>query len=130
MRYWILPLALAMFYAGVSEAEAQRQHEGAGEYSIEADLVDLDAGWVTLRTSDGRLIDLPATQLSRADQRWVQAHAPAHQKPAYRTRQVWDRCGLTRRGDRRAVLDYPLRWMSLRCPMQWTTISLSSRRIS
>ena len=93
MRYWILPLALAMFYAGVSEAEAQRQHEGAGEYSIEADLVDLDAGWVTLRTSDGRLIDLPATQLSRADQRWVRAHA-----------------GLSNNGMRRSTLG-SVRWL-------------------
>jgi hypothetical protein len=76
MRYWILPLALAVFYAGVSEAEAQGHHESTGEYSIEADLVDLDGGWVTLRTSDGRLIDLPATQLSRADQRWIRHHLP------------------------------------------------------
>ncbi len=74
MRYWILPLALAMIHAGVSEVEAQRQHKTIGECSIEADLVDLDGDWVTLRTSDGKLIDLPAAELSRADQRWVRDH--------------------------------------------------------
>ena len=84
MRYWILPLALAMIHAGVSEAEAQRRHESTGECSIEADLVDLDGGWVTLRTTDGRLIDLPAAKLSRADQRWVQAHAPVHPRGVHR----------------------------------------------
>ena len=99
MRYWILPLALAMIHAGVSEAEVQRQSRGVGECSIEADLVELDGGWVTLRTTDGKLIDLPAAKLSRADQRWAQAHAPVHKKPAHLARQARDRCGLTRRRD-------------------------------
>lgn len=84
MRYWILPLALAMIHAGVSEAEVQRQSRGVGECSIEADLVDLDGGWVTLRTSDGKLIDLPAAKLSRADRRWVQAHAPVLPRAVHR----------------------------------------------
>jgi hypothetical protein len=82
MRYWILPLALAMIHAGVSEAEVQRQTQTTGQCSIEADLVDFDAGWVVLQTADGKLIDLPAAQLSRADQRWVQSHAPAREKTA------------------------------------------------
>ena len=85
MRYWILPLALAMVYAGVSEADVEKQGNDAGVCSIEADLVDLDEGWVELLTSDGKWIDLPAAELSRADQRWAQAHAPVHQKPACRS---------------------------------------------
>ena len=77
MRYWVLPLALAMVYAGISEAEIEKHREDTGEYSIEADVVDLEEGWVVLRTSDGKLIELPARELSRADQRWVQSHARA-----------------------------------------------------
>ena len=87
MRYWILPLALAMIHAGVSEAEVDRQSQGARECSIEADLVELDGGWVTLRTTDERLIDLPAAKLSRADQRWVRAHATVHKRPTWRSGQ-------------------------------------------
>lgn len=97
MRYWILPLALAMIHAGVSEAEIERRHANTAEYSIEADLVQDDGGWVTLRTTDGKLIDLPAGELSRADQRWVQAHALVHKTPAYRSRDARHRRGLTRR---------------------------------
>ena len=67
MRYWILPLALAAMYAGVAEAAIEKRHECTGQYSIEADLVDLDGGWLILRTTAGRLIELPAAQLSRAD---------------------------------------------------------------
>ncbi len=74
MRYWILPLALAMIHAGVSEAAVQKRHESTGRYSIEADLVDCEAGWVVLRKIDGKLIELPVTDLSRADRRWVHNH--------------------------------------------------------
>jgi hypothetical protein len=100
MRYWILPLALAMIYAGVSEAETEGRHGSAGQYSIEADLVDLDGGWVTLRTTDGRLIDLPAGELSRADRRWAQTHAPAQKQPAYTSGQARNRCRVIERRDR------------------------------
>ncbi len=103
MRYWILPLALAMIHAGVSEAEVERQARSAGECSIEADLVDLDGGWVTLRTTDGRLIDLPAAKLSRADQRWAQAHAPVHKKPACRSKEARDPSDTTGRRNRRSA---------------------------
>ncbi len=82
MRYWILPLALAMIHAGVSEVDVHSQSRGVGECSIEADLVELDGGWVTLRTTGGKLIDLPAAKLSRADQRWVRTHVPLLKKPA------------------------------------------------
>ena len=76
MRYWILPFALAAMYAGVSEAAIEKRHGSTGEYCVEADLVGCEQGWITLRTTDGRLIDLPAARLSRADQRWVRGHAP------------------------------------------------------
>ena len=109
MRYWILPLALAMIHGGISEAEVERQGRSARECSIEADLVELDGDWVTLRTTDGKLIDLPAAKLSRADQRWAQAHAPVHKKPVYRSRQARDRCRWTRRRHPQAVPDYLLR---------------------
>ncbi len=80
MRYWILPLALAMVYAGVSEADVERQGNDAGVCSVEADLVDLDQGWVELLTSDGKRIDLPAAELSRADQRWIRDHDPSRKQ--------------------------------------------------
>ena len=100
MRYWILPLALAMIHAGVSEAEVARQSRSTGECSIEADLVELDGGWVTLRTTDGKLIDLPAAKLSRADQRWVRAHSPTRQRPACRPGQARNPSRLLGRRDR------------------------------
>lgn len=100
MRYWILPLALVMIHAGVSEAEVQRQSRGIGECSIEADLVDLDAGWVTLRTTDGRMIELPAGQLSRADQRWVRVHAPTREKTVRMPGQARDPSRMRGRRDR------------------------------
>ena len=99
MRYWILPLALAMVHAGVSEAEVQRQGRSAEQCSIEADLVKLDGGWVTLRTTDGKLIDLPAAKLSRADQRWVKARATPHKRPPYRSRPTRDHSRLFGRRD-------------------------------
>lgn len=86
MRYWVLPLALAMVYAGISEAEIEKHREGTAEYSIEADVVGLEEGWVVLRTSDGKLIALPAKELSRADQRWVQTHALQTQHPRTHSR--------------------------------------------
>ncbi|MHC4180964.1 MAG: SHD1 domain-containing protein [Planctomycetota bacterium] len=100
MRYWILPLALAMIHAGVSEAEVERQSQSTGECSIEADLVELDAGWVTLRTTDGRLIDLPAAKLSRADQRWVRTHSPTRQRPAHGSREARNPSRVPGRRDR------------------------------
>ena len=108
MRYWILPLALAMIHAGVSEAEVARQSRSTGECSIEADLVELDGGWVRLRTTDGKLIDLPAAKLSRADQRWAQAHAPIHKKPACRSGKARNPSGtIGRRNQRSATCAAP-----------------------
>ncbi|NQU20197.1 MAG: hypothetical protein HQ567_02870 [Candidatus Nealsonbacteria bacterium] len=75
MRYWILPLALAMLYAGVSESEADSPKVCRGECPIEAELVACDEVWVVLRKPAGDRIDLPLSELSRADQRWVRQHA-------------------------------------------------------
>jgi len=103
MRYWILPLALAMIHAGVSEAQLEREGRSARDCSIEADLVDLDGGWLTLRTADGKLIDLPAAKLSRADQRWAQAHAPVDKKSACRSREARNPSGTIGRRNRRSA---------------------------
>ncbi len=75
MRYWILPLAMAMIYTGVSEADVQRSGDDTGQCSIEADLVDVDDGWVVLEMADGKVVELPADELSRADRRWVRHRA-------------------------------------------------------
>jgi len=74
MRYWILPLALVMMYANFAEAEVADRTVRGGNCVIEADLAGVSAGWAELRTPDGRVVEVPLSELSRADQRWVRRH--------------------------------------------------------
>jgi len=104
-------------------------HREARAQRVAMKWVDLDGGWVTLRTSDGRLIDLPAAQLSRADRRWVRHHLPTRTTAAG-PGQARNPSRFSPGRERPVVPNYFLRQISLRWPIAWTTIRDSSRRIS
>ncbi|MBW3598859.1 MAG: hypothetical protein KY475_16490 [Planctomycetes bacterium] len=55
----------------LSEAEARKWTDRSGKYSVEAELVDFQAGVARLRKTDGNVIAIRAELLSEADQQYL-----------------------------------------------------------
>ena len=68
------PLAVVILAWG-SVGWARNWTSADGKFRIEADMVRLADGKVSLKRSDGRVVDVPLTKLSREDQRFARKHA-------------------------------------------------------
>lgn len=65
-----------------NDASARKWTDATGNFSVEADFVELVDGQVALRRTDGRVVRLPLERLSEADQRHVESLAgPAADGP-------------------------------------------------
>ena len=77
----IRAMAVAMLWlaAVASAAETRKWTDASGKFAIEAELVQVADGKVTLKRADGELVTVPIETLSAADQAFLRAR-PA--KPA------------------------------------------------
>jgi S1-C subfamily serine protease len=77
MRYlWAFVLLLMPSAKGAEGAEMRTWTAASGGFTIEAELVDLKGDSVRLKTKDGRVLEVPLSQLSAADQAFARP-APA-----------------------------------------------------
>jgi len=71
---------------GVAFAAERTWTDSSGSYTFRGELVDATGGIVRLKTSDGRVIAVPLSRLSQADQQYIrqQAAAPGERTAASR----------------------------------------------
>jgi thiol-disulfide isomerase/thioredoxin len=73
-------LAIVALACGKTVAAARTWTDSSGKFRVEAELVRLDSGKVTLRKTDGKLVTLPMEKLSAADQQFVRQQETTAQK--------------------------------------------------
>ena len=64
-RIWVLPALLVLL--AVSPAWARTWTDDTGQFSVEAELVEVKDGKAWLRKSDGKVIAVPLAKLSQSD---------------------------------------------------------------
>ncbi len=75
MNKFLALAALSIVLCGGPRVDGRTWTDSTGQYTVEADFVDLTAGIVRLRTDSGSIIRLPLEKLSVADQRFVKLRA-------------------------------------------------------
>ncbi len=70
-RFWLgLPLLIAIGTSGL-RGETRTWTDSKGKHKTQAEFVSYEKSQVTLRKTDGQLVTLQLTKLSREDQRYV-----------------------------------------------------------
>src|SRR3990172_10528783 len=69
-RAWML--AVGMLLVAASLAPARKWTDNTGQYSVEAELVEVKGDDVLLKKPDGSIIPVPITRLSDADRRYLE----------------------------------------------------------
>ncbi|MCP4887542.1 MAG: hypothetical protein GY904_13115, partial [Planctomycetaceae bacterium] len=57
--------------SGTTNAFERTWRDATGQYSVKAEFVGLDEEQVSLRKSDGNVIQIPIQKLSSVDRRWL-----------------------------------------------------------
>jgi len=68
---WSAMMLISVLSGVIIAQEARTWRDSTGQFSVEAVLVDYDGDQVKLKKSDGRVVTLPLTRLSEADQQYV-----------------------------------------------------------
>ena len=81
-RLWFMGTQTLLMFVlavvlGTADAPTRKWTDSTGQFTVEADMVDVRDGTVHLRIADGRIITVPLRELSPADQEFV---GPAGQK--------------------------------------------------
>jgi len=64
-------LAVAMLLALGSAAVARTWTDASGQYHVDGDFVSVESGVVTLKTADGKRVQIPFEKLSKGDQEFI-----------------------------------------------------------
>ncbi len=69
---WMAAVALFLFgFSEAANATERTWRDATGQYSVKAEFVGLDDEQVSLRKSDGNVIQIPIQTLSSVDRRWL-----------------------------------------------------------
>jgi hypothetical protein len=92
----LIAAAVLVLGSTVSQLPARTWTDSTGEYTVEADFVELKGEVVRLEKKDGRLIDVPLQKLSDADKAWVRNRTETLPKSSAPKLEAWP---LTGQGD-------------------------------
>ena len=94
-RLRVLVLVLASWPTFASAAEIRKWSAAAGGFTVDAELIAVKPGDVVqLKTTDGRTIDVPLSQLSAADKAYVRTRPNTESPRLAKIRRTADRCRL------------------------------------
>ena len=71
MRCHIVLVAAAFVLLSFSDAPGRTWTDATGQYTVEAELIEVVDGKVRLKKSDGRVLRVPVAKLSRADREYL-----------------------------------------------------------
>ena len=74
-------LAVGLLLISTTPASARKWTDNTGKYSIEAILVEAKDGRVRLKRQDGKIITVPISKLSKADQSYLDSIAKVKERP-------------------------------------------------
>ncbi len=74
-------LAVGLLLLAASPAPARKWTDSTGEFSVEAELVEVKSDQVVLKKSTGSVITVPIARLSKADQEYLQSLSKPGAKP-------------------------------------------------
>lgn len=78
----LFSVAVGLVVVCCSQAHGRKWTDGTGQYTVEAEFVELVGEMVRLRRSNGEVIDVPLEKLSRSDQQYARQLARSSTEPA------------------------------------------------